>query len=206
MSRPQLYVPVGGGESRIPPGVYFKPIDDSHQRTRSMFIQLTPGQAVTLHGWFSPRLTLRWEDVRERDDLTFVECRKAALTLKQLHQLQPAIEEWVRYGGVTIANALEMHELWEFHPLRDLKADLADLLALRFGSEALRRMRVTYEDLLSAGMSPETMRMFGFSVLGWINLGFRKDHLANFTDAQITLVFALTRQAAEHCFLESGAA
>lgn len=167
-----------------------------------MPIKLTPGQSVFLHGWWAPRPSLNWTDVAEKGYIDFDRCRAANLSLRQLHALQPSIGEWVRFGGVQLRHATEMRELWDVHPLRDLRADLADLLALRWGSETLRSMGVSYSDLVEVGMTPETMRMFGFSLLGWINLGFRREHVASFTDVQINTVFALTRQSVEACFAE----
>jgi hypothetical protein len=168
-----------------------------------MPIRLTPGQSVYLHGWWSPLETLSWNDVVAKEALTFDRCRAARIPLKQLHALQPEAAEWVRHGGATLAHAEDMAELWRVHPLRDLRADLADVLAMRFPSATLRRMGVCYDDLVGVGMSPDTMVLFGYTVLGWAGLGLRQHHLAHFSDAQIHYVFALTRAAAEHCFLQS---
>ena len=164
-----------------------------------MPISLTPGQAVFLHGWWNPVGTLSWSDVVAKDSITFDRCRAANLSPKQLHALQADISAWVQHGGVTIRHAAEMADHWRFHALRDLKADLADVLAQRFSSQTLRKLGVTYDDLLAIGMSPESMVFFGFTVLGWTNLGFTRQHLRSFSDAQIHVVFALTRPAAEHC-------
>lgn len=166
-----------------------------------MYITLTPGQAVTLHGWWSPSLSLHWRDVVEKDDITFRRCREVNIPLKQLHLLQPDVAQWVQYGGLTVAHAQEVCDLWQCNPITDLRADLADVLSMGWKAETLRRMGVTYAHLCEAGMTPETMRMFGFSMLGWINLGFRTEDLRLFTDAQVTAVFLLSRQAAERCFV-----
>jgi hypothetical protein len=169
-----------------------------------MPIRLTPGQSVYLHGWFTPLETLSWGDVVAKPAITFDRCRSANLSLAQLHALQPDGAEWVRHGEVGLRHAEDMAGLWGLHPLADLRADLADLLALRPASAALRKMGVTYDDLVGVGMTPETMVLFGFTALGWASLGLRRGHLAHFTDAQIHYVFGLTRAAAEHCFLEPG--
>jgi hypothetical protein len=169
-----------------------------------MPVRLTPGQSVYLHGWWTPLETLSWGDVVAKEAITFDRCRAANLSLAQLHALQPDGAEWVRHGGVGLRHAEDMAALWRLHPLADLRADLADLLALRPASAALRKMGVSYDDLVGVGMTPETMVLFGYTALGWASLGFRRSHLALFTDAQIHYVFGLTRAAAEHCFLEPG--
>lgn len=98
-----------------------------------------------------------------------------------------------------------MMEVWDLNPLTDFKANLTDILSMRLPSENMHSMKVTYPDLLAVGLSADTMLMFGYTVtmLGWINLGFRLEHLSSLTDAQITVLFGLTRQAAELCFIHS---
>lgn len=168
-----------------------------------MHIKLTAGQSVFLHGWLHPKPSLRWEDVTEKQSITFARCKDAGLSLKQLFQLQPNITEWVRFGAVRLSDTAEMWDLWQFHPFRDLRADLADILSLRWSCELLRKMGVSYNELVEQGMVPETMRMFSFTLLGWINIGFRAEHLKAFSDPQIVAVFGMTRQGAERHFLDS---
>ena len=168
-----------------------------------MPLRLTPGQSVFLHGWWAPSETLSWSDVVAKDAITFDRCRAAKLTLKQLHDLQPDGAAWIRHGGVTLAHAADMADLWHVHPIRDLRADLADIIAMRPPSATLRRMGVSYDDLVAVGMSPETMVLFGYTTLGWATVGFRQHHLANFSDAQIYHLFALTRPSAEQCFRQA---
>lgn len=163
-------------------------------------LALTPGQAVWLHGWAAPRPVLRWSDVVESETISLARCRAANLSLRQLHTLQPDAAEWVRHGGATLRDAVDMCELWVFDVLRDFRADLADVLSQRWGADTLHRMGVTHEGLARVGMTPETMRMFGLTARGWAALGFRREHLDALSDAHIHLVFALTRQEAESCF------
>jgi hypothetical protein len=172
-----------------------------HGNTNHLQMQLTPGQSTFIHGWFTPKPSLRWNDVVESPGITFARCKQANVSLRQLYQLQPDVSEWIRFGGVTLDNVAEMHETWDIDVFRDFKADLADVLRFRWGSEVLRRIHVTYERLIENGMTAETMRMFGFTLLGWINLGFKQAHIQGFTDLQIISVFGMTRQVAESCFI-----
>eukprot|EP00961_Rhodomonas_salina_P296281 3936202-Rhodomonas_salina.1 len=150
-----------------------------------MPLQLSPGQAVTLHGWLRPRQTLRWADVVDSPHITYDRCRVARLAPKSLQQLQPSVPEWIAHGGVLLAHAPELAGVWDFDLVTDFRVDLADVLSMRWHADTLRRLRVTYEDLVGIGLTPETMHLFGFSLLGWASLGFRCAHLAALGDAHI---------------------
>jgi hypothetical protein len=163
-------------------------------------VTLTPGQTVNIHGWLTPKTTLEWQDVVSRPDLTFESLKKRNLTLRQLHTLQSNVEEWVRHGEVTLAHAPEMAELWVVHPVRDMRADLGDLIAIRWSAATLRKMGVTWADIRQLGAGPAMMPMFGFTLLGWQGLGFCRDDLSDMSDAEIAVTFGLTRQVAESCF------
>jgi hypothetical protein len=163
-------------------------------------VSLTPGQAVNIHGWFAPKTTLEWQDVVNRADLTFETLKQRNLTLRQLHELQSSVEEWVRHGQVTLAHGPEMAELWLVHPVRDMRADLGDLIAIRWSAVTLRKMGVTWTDIKQLGAGPAIMPMFGFTLLGWQGLGFGRHDLSEMTDAEIAVTFGLTRQVAESCF------
>ena len=42
--------------------------------------------------------------------------------------------------------------------------------------DALIRMGVTYDDLLGLGLTPETMNLFGYTLMMWASTGFRRSH------------------------------
>lgn len=160
-------------------------------------IQLTSGQAVTLHGWMKPRDTLTWQDIMDNENLTFDLCRKCSIQPKQLHKLQPDILSWIQDGGVTLKNVPEMKDIWTINLVKDFKADLADILNLKSSCEELQKMQVTYDCLLALGMTPATMQLFGFTLMNWHMLGLTREHLRYMTDAHIVTLFATSRQNCE---------
>ena len=63
---------------------------------------------------------------------------------------------------------------WGAHPIRDLKADLADVAAFKWNAKTMRTSGVTYGDLKEAGMTHETMGLFGYTLYEWSTLGFSR--------------------------------
>jgi hypothetical protein len=163
-------------------------------------IKLTPGQAVTIFSWWKPREILRWQDVIDNDHITYDSLLSCGLQNKQLHSLQPNISEWARYGQVSLTHASKMVPLWNIDPIADLKVDLGDILFAKLGSETLKSMGITYQRLCDIGMSPDTMRMFGFTMYGWINLGLTRSNVERMTDLQVLAVFAMSKSTALQCF------
>lgn len=162
-------------------------------------IVLTPGQAVTLFGWLRPRESLRWQDVVEAERLTFAFLRKCGLTPKQLHALQPDMSQWARYGGVKLQDAADMVPLWSTNPVQDLRLDIADIIQAQLPSEKLRLLGITFDSMCDMGLSPDLMRLFGYTLQGWINLGLRRTHIEAMTDWQCIMVFNMQRTMALQC-------
>ena len=135
-------------------------------------IKLTPGQAVTLHGWVRPVLSLSWKET-VRYDLTFQRLLAVRLRPRELFAMQPDLRKWIEAGRVSLEDCPQLKP-WGAHPVRDLRADLGDLIMQRWSIDALTDMGVTYGDLKGVGMTPETMAMFGFSLVGWHKLGMSR--------------------------------
>ncbi len=121
-----------------------------------MRISLTPGQAVSIHGWMRARQTLTWGDVLSLPGLTFQGLLSYNLAEQDLYVLQPDLQAWVRAGKATLADCPKMRP-WDAHPICDFKADLADLVGMHWPHELLARMGVDYDELLGLGLTAETM-------------------------------------------------
>ena len=91
-----------------------------------MRIPLTPGQAVSVHGWLAARQWLTWGDVLASDTLTFKSLLSFRLSEAQLHNLQPDIHAWIRNHKVQLEDAPSLL-LWTPQPVKEMKADLADI-------------------------------------------------------------------------------
>ena len=168
-----------------------------------MIVRLSPAQSTGLHGWGSKlKTTLSWRDIEENDHIDFDLLMQWTVSPKELHKLQPDVRKWVLHAGCSAKHAIHLSE-FPAHPIHDLNGDLADVIALRATSRQLRTMGVTYDDLCRAGMTPETMRLMGMTLQGWIDLGLQAHNIdKDFTDAQLGRVFALTRSAIRSCFKE----
>ena len=166
-----------------------------------MFIRLSPGQSTSIHGWGAKlKTSLTWRDVEDNDHIDFDLLMGVAVKPRELAKLQPDVRMWVLHAGCKPNHARAMVE-WAAHPMRDLHGDLADVIALRATSKELKAMGLTYQELRDAGMSPETMRLMALTFQGWIDLGLTlQDVRSDFTDAQVSRVFQLTRIAVNACF------
>ena len=139
-------------------------------------IPLTPGQSVTIHGWLKPKETLSWTDVLANGNLTMQYLTQTA-----------NITAWLKAGRVTLEEAPGFLTVWAAHPIKDLRADLADIAAFRWKAKTMRASGVTYSDLREAGMTHETMGLFPFTLYEWSTLGFSR------TDAEAVPAHVLGR-------------
>ena len=166
-----------------------------------MFIRLSPAQATSIHGWGAKlKTSLTWRDVQDNEHIDFDLLMSVGVRPKELSKLQPDVRLWVLHAGCKPCHARSMVD-WPAHPMRDLHGDLADVIALRATSKELKAMGLSSRELREAGVSPETMRLMALSFQGWIDLGLTlEDVRSDFTDAQVSRVFQLTRTAVNACF------
>lgn len=162
-------------------------------------LRLSPAQATSIHGWGRGlKMTLSWKDIEEKGILfdTLMQCE---VRCEKLAELQPDVAKWVSTCQCKPHHAVHMLP-WKANPFTDLHGDLADVISLRATSKQLQEMRVTYSQLVHNGMTPETMRLMGLTLQGWIDLEFGAEHMADMTDAQLSRVFCMTRHALKSCF------
>ena len=168
-------------------------------------IPLTPGQSVSIHGWFNPRavaMTLSWTDVLPREDLTLQSLHgKYGITLELLQRLQGDLSQWIRSGRARLEDCPCM-TMWKAHPIHDFKADLGDLLGTGWKAEQYKLMGVTYSELVEVGMTPDTMAIFRFSLYEWSQLGFSKAHAMQMTSLALANQFGLTKENVLRCLLK----
>lgn len=193
-------------------------------------IPLTPAQAIRIHGWLNPLRRLFWQaHVVPRPDLTFstllqklsngnslhddqgsVIVDNHALML--LHHLQPSAKVWIELKKVTLEDCEVMHKFWDIHPMRDFvmedpvsglhEVHVGDILEAGLSFEALKGCKVTLDDLAKAGLNPDNMRLFHFSLYQWKQLGFSELHASVMSAAQVETVFGMTKQTLEASFME----
>ena len=170
---------------------------------KGLKIPLTPGQAVTVHGWLRPKDTLSWTDVLANPVLSMSFLHTQANIPKELlHRMQPDITAWTKAGRVQIEEAHTFLSIWAAHPINDLKADLADIAAFKWNSKTMRAAGVSYGDLKEAGMTYETMRWFHYTLYEWSTLGFTRADAEAFPAHALGKLFAMTKQDVLRCLSE----
>jgi hypothetical protein len=65
----------------------------------------------------------------------------------------------------------------------------------------MHAMGVTYHDLVEAGMTPDSMILFGFTLYDWSILGFSEADAAGFSAPALGRLFGLTRADVSRCFI-----
>jgi hypothetical protein len=156
-----------------------------------MRIDLTPGQAVTIHGWLGVRTYLTWSDVLGNPTCTFAFLTSIGICENKLYVLQPDLQAWVRSERASLADCPRM-KLWDAHPIRDFKADLADIIRATWPAEVMARMNVTYDDLIELGLTPGTMTLFNYTLMDWTNIGIRRHHIERIPASLVFQLFDMT--------------
>ena len=87
--------------------------------------------------------------------------------------MQPDLRKWIEAKRVTLDDCPSLRQ-WGAHPIHDFKADLADLILRRWSYDTLSDMGVTYGDLKGVGLTPETMTLFGYTLVGWHKVGMTR--------------------------------
>ena len=158
-----------------------------------MRISLTPGQAVSIHGWLRARQTLTWGDVLASETLNFERLQSFNISEQELYVLQPDLHAWIKHAKGALADCPRMRS-WEAHPIKDFKADLADIVGMRWSHDTLTRMGVSYEELLELGLTPETMNLFGYTLMMWASVGFRRCHCETIPANTLFRLFSMAKQ------------
>jgi hypothetical protein len=158
-----------------------------------MRITLTPGQAVTIHGWWRPRQWLSWGDVISYEDLGFSSLLSFNLTEHDLYVLQPDLQAWVRTGKATLQDCPRMRH-WDAHPIRDFKADLSDIIRAGWSSETMVRTGVTFDELQRLGLTVEAMPLLNYTLMMWSNIGFKRYHAEGVPHNLLFNLFGMSKQ------------
>lgn len=158
-----------------------------------MRITLTAGQAVSIHGWMRARYSLTWGDVLINEGLGFSSLLAFNLREQDLYVLQPDLQAWVRAGKAQLADCPRMRP-WDAHPVRDFRADLADIVGMHWPADVMGKMGVTYDDLLQLGLTADTMTLFNYTLLMWASMGFRRQHAETVPPNTLYRLFGMTKQ------------
>ena len=156
-------------------------------------MKITAHQSVQIFGWWNqPRVTLAWDDVKQHK-LSWATLRRLGFEPNELKQLQPDKHEWIKRGGVVLADLKDM-TVFPVNPLTDFHVDLAELWNMACTSDDLLSMSVTFDDLLHAGLNPKIMYYFNMRLSDWVGLGMTFSHVKQMTEEESLNVFGLDKQ------------
>ena len=141
-------------------------------------IRLSSPQIVRIFGWFEYHSLLTWADVHNNPQISFKFLLQCGVTSTQLFESQHDAYAWVQHGDLQLYDCLSMTQ-WPVHPVQHMRADLADVLKLRWTSDDMLRVGLTVPDLLKLGMTPTVMSRSGFTLNCWIPLGFLRMHMVD---------------------------
>jgi hypothetical protein len=65
---------------------------------------------------------------------------------------------------------------------------------MHWPQEALARMGVDYEELLGLGLTPETMNLFGYTLMMWASVGLRRAHAEAIPANTLFRLFGMAKQ------------
>ena len=158
-----------------------------------MRITLTPGQAVTIHGWWRARQLLTWGDVLIADKLTFPVLLSFNISEQDLYVLQPDLQAWILHGKATLQDCPRMRP-WDAHPVKDFKADLSDIIRTGWATETMARVGMSYDDLTCLGLTPDAMPLLNYTLMMWSNIGFKRHHAERVPHNLLFNLFGMSKQ------------
>jgi hypothetical protein len=141
---------------------------------------------------------LTWGDVANEEKHTFASLLSYKLTEQQLYILQPDLQAWIRTSKASLKDCPRMRA-WDVHPIRDFKADLSDIIRANWSAETMARMGVTYDDLLTLGITPEAMPLLRYTLMMWSSIGFKRHHAEKIPANQLFALFGISKQDVLAC-------
>jgi hypothetical protein len=160
--------------------------------TDMVLLHLTATQAIDLYGMWYPKRVLSWKQVEDNPEFSWKRLRACGISPSELYKLQPDPQPWIDLKHIDIQDVTEMG-MWNIHPIRQMKCTLSQLALLHWPVDVLIRVGLTYDDLVEAGLSIQTLPIFGFTLLNWNSLGMRKRHLEAATELQCIQAFGMKK-------------
>ena len=141
------------------------------------YIEVTPWQSIQLFGlWDQPRKLVSFEHIRKNHFSWNFLRQKLKFSARELHSLQQDKQKWIQFGQLTLHDVMDM-KLFPVNPLTDLCADLAEIWSMKWQPDDMIEMGISFDQLLRAGMTPQVMKYFNYTLTEWINLGYNSKHI-----------------------------
>jgi hypothetical protein len=139
-------------------------------------MEVTAAQSVAIFGWWDqPRRIVTWDDIKAKE-LTWKQLRRLRFSSSALKTLQPDKHEWIQRSMLTLHDMVDAI-VFPVNPIADMRADLGEVWSMQWTPEQMLAMNVTYNDLLSKGLTIQIMAHFGFPLSIWMQLGFTEQHI-----------------------------
>jgi hypothetical protein len=157
-----------------------------------VLLKLTASQAIEIYGMWNPKRLLSWKQVEDNPELTWKKLRQSGCSVTDLYRLQPDSEPWIQGKRIDVEDIREM-STWNIHPIRQMNCSLAQLALLHWPADVFIRMGVTYEDLLQAGLTIQSLPIFGFTLLNWSYMGLKCRHVESASELECVQVFGMKK-------------
>ena len=151
-------------------------------------------QSIQLFGyWDQPRHIVTWEDLVKGNWSWRRLINELNFTPTQLKTIQPDKLAWIKRGQLTLHDLPQM-TIFPVNPLTDMQADIGELWSMRWPSNLLFDMGVTYDQLRSRGLNAAIMKHFNLSLSAWCSMQLQHDHVNGFTENECMMVFGLPKK------------
>ena len=156
-------------------------------------MEISALQSIRFYGlWDQPRRVLVWEDITAKCYSWRRLRQEIGLSPTELMRIQPSPQEWVNRGALQLSDLPDM-VCFPVNPFTHLHADLAEVWGMRWSSDVLSQMKVTYDQLRAKGMNVNVMMHFDFTLSQWMNLAFQAHHIEPMTDGQVLDLFQMPK-------------
>lgn len=154
-------------------------------------IKLTTTQMAHLFDIMSAKKTLTWKTVVNEKEITFRKCVDVKIDIVKLYNMQPDIEEWIRYDRAVLKDCKDM-ELWRPNPFYHFKCHIGDLIIQQqyLPPQILINGGVKFNILRDRyGLTPEIMAVLKYTPEEWVKLGLDEAYLDAFDEKQWKKIF-----------------
>jgi hypothetical protein len=157
-----------------------------------VLLKLTSSQAIAIYGMWNPKRLLSWKQISDHNELTWKRLRGYGLSAQDLYKLQPDPEPWITMKLIEIDDITEMSS-WNIHPIHQMHCTLSQLALLHWPAHVFIRVGITFDDLVGIGLTIQSTPIFGFTLLNWNYIGFRRCHMENVSELDCVQVFGMKK-------------
>lgn len=165
---------------------------------KNRYIKINPLQSIQLYGlWNQPRELLGFDHIRKNNYTWNFLRNNIGISAEQLAKLQPDKHLWISFSRITLHDVMDM-TVFPVNPITDLCADLGELWSMQWQATDYHKMDVKYHHFINAGMTPEIMKYFNFTLSDWMKLGFTQTDISPSSE----LIFGISQEELKELVLQ----